>query len=40
MVKATLKNEMALFYQQMDLNLRIKPTHCYIWNIAFYGAEN
>jgi len=28
-----------LFTRKLDLNLRKKLIKCYIWNMAFYGAE-
>jgi len=41
MVKATLKNEIALFVPANGLKFtEKKPIHCYIWNVAFYGAES
>jgi hypothetical protein len=39
MAKAALNKKKALFATKLDLNLRKKLVKCYIWSIAFYGAE-
>jgi hypothetical protein len=39
MAKLTFYNKKALFTSKLDLNLRKKQTKCYIWSIAFCGAE-
>jgi hypothetical protein len=38
-VKAAF-SKMILFTSQLDLNLRNVLVKCYIWGMAFYGAEN
>jgi hypothetical protein len=38
MAKAAF-NKNALFSSKLDLKLRKKLVKCYIWSIAFYGAE-
>jgi hypothetical protein len=38
--KAAFHKKKTLFPRKMDLNLRKKPVKCYIWSIAFYGAES
>ena len=42
MAKAAFKKKKKkdLFTSKLDLNLRKKIVKCYIWSIAFYGAEN
>jgi hypothetical protein len=40
MVKAAFNKEKTVFTSKLDLNLREKLVKCYIWSIAFYGAEN
>jgi hypothetical protein len=39
MAKAAFRKKKALFISKLDLNLGKKLVKCYIWNIAFYGAE-
>jgi len=39
MTKAAFNMKKTIFTSQMDLNLRKKLVKCYIWSIAFYGAE-
>ena len=41
MAKAAFKKKKKkdLFTSKLDLNLRKKIVKCYIWSIAFYGAE-
>jgi hypothetical protein len=39
MAKAGFKKKKNHFTSILDLNLRKKLIKCYIWNIAFYGAE-
>jgi hypothetical protein len=39
MTKAAFNKKKALFTSKLDLNLRKKLVKCYIWIIAFYGAE-
>jgi hypothetical protein len=38
--KTAFNNNNNLFVSQLDLNLRKKLVKCYIWSIAWYGAEN
>jgi len=38
--KAAFNKERILFNSKLDLELRKKLVKCYIWSIAFYGAEN
>jgi len=38
MAKAAVKMR-ALFTSKLDLDVRKKLVKCYIWSIAFYGAE-
>jgi hypothetical protein len=38
MAKAAL-NKKKTFTSKLNLNLRKKLVNCYIWSIAFYGAE-
>jgi len=33
-------NKKTLFTNKLDLNLRKKLVKCYIWSMAFYGAES
>jgi hypothetical protein len=40
MAKVAFHNETSLFTSKLDLNLRKKLVKCYIWSIAFYGAES
>ena len=39
--KKTAFNRKKIFFSasKLDLNLRMKLVKCYIWSIAFYGAE-
>jgi hypothetical protein len=39
MVKAVFNKKKTLFTSKMYLNLWKKLVKCYIWSIAFYGAE-
>ena len=39
MAKAAFDKKRALFTRTLDLSLRKKLIKCYIWSIAFYGAE-
>jgi hypothetical protein len=39
MAKAAFNRKKALFTSKLDLNLRTKLVKCYVWDIAFYGAE-
>jgi hypothetical protein len=39
MVKAAFNKKKTLFTSKLDLNLRKKLVKCYIWRMAFYGAE-
>ena len=39
MAKAAFNKKRALFTGTLDLELRKKLVKCYIWSIAFYGAE-
>jgi hypothetical protein len=39
MAKAAFNKKKALFTSKLDLNLKKKLVKCYIWSIAFYGAE-
>ena len=39
MAKAAFGKKKTLFTSKLDLNLRKKLIKCYIWSIAFYGAE-
>ena len=39
MAKAAVNKMRALFTSKLDLNVRKKLVKCYIWSIAFYGAE-
>jgi hypothetical protein len=40
MAKATFNKKKAVFTSKLDSNLRNKLVNCYIWSIAWYGAEN
>ena len=40
MAKAAFNKNRALFTSRLDLELRKRLVKCYIWSIAFYGAEN
>ena len=40
MAKAAFNKKKTLFTSKLDLNLRKKLVKCYIWSMAFYGAEN
>ena len=37
--KAAFNKKKNLFTSTLDLNLRKKLVKCYIWSMAFYGAE-
>jgi hypothetical protein len=37
--KAAFNRKKTLFTSRLDLNLRKKLVKCYIWSVAFYGAE-
>jgi hypothetical protein len=37
--KVAFNKKKNLFTSKLDLNLRKKLVKCYIWSIAFYGAE-
>jgi len=39
MAKAVFNMKRNLFTSTLDLELRKKIVKCYVWNIAFYGAE-
>ena len=39
MAKAAISKKKNLFTSKLDLNLRKKLIKCYIWSMAFYGAE-
>jgi hypothetical protein len=39
MAKTAFNKKNNLFTSKLDLNLRTKLVKCYLWNIAFYGAE-
>jgi hypothetical protein len=39
MTKATSNRKKTLFSSRFDLNLKKKIGKCYVWSIAFYGAE-
>ena len=39
MAKAAFSKKKTLFTSKLDLNLRKKLIKCYIWCMAFYGAE-
>jgi len=39
MAKAAFNKKKTLFTSKLDLNLRKKLVKCYIWSMAFYGAE-
>ena len=39
MAKAAFNKKNNLFTNKLDLNLRKKLVKCYIWSMAFYGAE-
>ena len=40
MTKAAFNKKKTLFTSTLDLKLRKKLVKCYIWTVAFYGAEN
>jgi hypothetical protein len=40
MTKAAFNKKKTFCTSNLDLNLRKKLVKCYIWSIAFYGAEN
>jgi len=39
MTKVAFNKKKPLFTSTLDLNLRKKLVKCYIWSMAFYGAE-
>jgi len=39
MAKGAFNKKKTLFTSKLDLNLRKKLLKCYIWSMAFYGAE-
>jgi hypothetical protein len=39
MAKVAFSKKKNLFTYKLDLNLRKKIAHCYIWSVAFCGAE-
>jgi len=39
MAKAAFNKKNSLFISKLDLTLRKKLVKCYIWSMAFYGAE-
>jgi hypothetical protein len=39
MAKSAFNKKKILFTRKLDLNLRKKLVKCYIWSMAFYGAE-
>ena len=39
MAKAAFNKKRTLFTGTLDLELRKKLVKCYVWSIAFYGAE-
>jgi hypothetical protein len=39
MAKAAFNKKKTLFTSKLDLKLRKKLVKCYIWSMAFYGAE-
>ena len=39
MVKVAFNKKKTLFTSKLDLDLRKKLVKCYIWSMAFYGAE-
>ena len=39
MAKSAFNKTKTLFTNRLDLNLRKKLIKCYIWSMAFYGAE-
>ena len=40
MAMAVFNKKKILLTSKLDLNLRKKLVKCYIWSMAFYGAEN
>jgi len=40
MATAAFRKMKALFTSKLDANLKKEQIKCYIWKIAFYGAEN
>ena len=40
MAKPAINKKKNLITSTLDLNLRKKLVKCYIWSMAFYGAEN
>jgi hypothetical protein len=39
MVNTVFKKNKESFHQKADLNLKKKQINCYIWSVAFCGAE-
>jgi len=39
MAKAEYNKKKTLFTSKLDFSLRKEPVKCYLWSIAFYGAE-
>jgi hypothetical protein len=39
MAKEAVNKKMALFTNEMDLNIRKELRRCYFWSLAFYGTE-
>ena len=39
MAEAAFSKKKTLFTSKLELNLRKKLIRCYIWSMAFYGAE-
>jgi len=39
MAKAAFNKKKTFLTSKLDLNLRKKLVKCYIWSMAFYGAE-
>ena len=40
MAKSAFSKVKALFTSKLDINLKKEQIMCYIWRIAFFGAEN
>jgi hypothetical protein len=39
LAQASFNKKKAVFTNKLDLNLRKKLMHCYIWSIGLYGFE-
>jgi hypothetical protein len=39
MAKAAFNKKKTVFTSKLDLHLKKKLVNCYIWSVAFYGAE-